>query len=225
MSNHVWTIVIVGALCGAIGFALGRNGGPMDAAKAQAHVEFPVADREGEGASLQGALPPNHPPVGDTMAPHAAAAPPSDDAAAITWKVPPNWKVAPNPNSMRIATYKVPAADRDNEDAEASVSRAGGTPEANIQRWLGQFDQAGQDTRAEETVAGLKVTLVEVSGTYSAGSMMGGAPPAAHPGWSLIGAIVQGRGLPYFFKLIGPQATLRAARPSFLALVHGITPS
>ena len=80
MSNQVLTIVIVGALCGAIGFALGRNGGPLDA-KAQPHVELPVAD--GQGAPLQGALPPNHPPVGDTMAPHAPAASPSDRKSVV----------------------------------------------------------------------------------------------------------------------------------------------
>jgi hypothetical protein len=227
MSNRVWMIVLVGAVLGAAGFALGRADSPASTTAHPWPAALPASEGEpSQGTSPhaalpQGALPPNHPPIGDT--PRGPASPTPDDAA-ITWKVPAAWRMAPNPNPMRIATYRVPATDRDTDDAEASVSRAGGTAEANIQRWLGQFDQAGQETRSERTVGGMKVTIVEVSGTYSPGSMMGGAPPPAHPGWALMGAIVEGRGLPYFFKLIGPRATMQSARASFTALLDSITP-
>jgi hypothetical protein len=123
---------------------------------------------------------------------------------------------------MRIATYRVPGAG-DDQSAEMSVARAGGTIDANIQRWIDQFDQAGQDTRTEKTIRGLNVTIVEVAGTYLGGGMPG-APSSAHPGWALLAAIVQTPGSPYFFKLIGPAATLRAARSRFNSLIDSIVP-
>jgi hypothetical protein len=102
-----------------------------------------------------------------------------------------------------------------------SIARAGGSIDANIERWLGQFDQAGKDTRVEKTVKGMKVTIVEVSGTYTGG--MSGAP-GQHPGWSLLAAIVQTKGDPYFFKITGPTATIKAAHPAFDGMVDGLLP-
>jgi hypothetical protein len=107
---------------------------------------------------------------------------------------------------------------------EISASRAGGTTEANIQRWLGQFDDRGTDTRIEKTVRGLHVTVVEVSGTYEGGGAALGVPSDGHRGWTLVGAIVETPGSPYFFKLVGPTPAARAARASFDALLDGITP-
>jgi hypothetical protein len=168
-------------------------------------------------------LPPGHPAVGGMGSPQGTLAPASDEAPGIRWAVPATWPAAPNPNAMRLATYRVQAAAGD--PAELSVARAGGTVEANIQRWLGQFDDAGPDTRTQKPVRGLNVTIVEVTGTYlGAGAMMGGAP-TPHPHWTLLAAIVENAGSPYFFKLTGPQATVRAAHAAFERLVDSITPS
>ena len=101
-----------------------------------------------------------------------------------------------------------------------SVARAGGTPEANIQRWLAQFDSAGKDTRTEKTVRGLHATIVEVGGTYAG---MGGMGGASHPGWELLGAIVETGASSYFFKMLGPAAAVKAAHASFDALLASLT--
>jgi hypothetical protein len=225
MSNRVWLLVLVGSLLGAGGFALGRATHPAHEQGAPTLEGLATAEREAAEDRYRGALPSNHPPIGSAMADHGPLPPSADQATAITWTVPARWTVAPNPNPMRLATYRVPAVQNDAEGAEATVARAGGTPEANIQRWLGQFDDAGQDTRVDKTVRGLKITVVEVNGTYTGGAMIPGTAPASHPGWALIGAIVETKGSPYFFKLIGPRATVRGARPSFDALIDSITPS
>ncbi len=130
-----------------------------------------------------------------------------------------------NASAMRIGTYRVNPGSHAASPAEVSVIRAGGTTEANIQRWLGQFDDAGQETRTTKTVRGFKITVVEVSGTFLGGSMTPDAKSVAHPGWALLGAIVETPGSPYFFKLTGDAATVRAARASFDALLDSITPS
>jgi hypothetical protein len=140
----------------------------------------------------------------------------------LTWKVPDAWKTVPSASSMRLATYRVPRAQGDTDDAEMSVTRAGGGTDANIRRWVGQFDEAGQDKRTEKTVRGLKITTVEVNGTFLGGGMMGGTS-APKKGWALLGAIVDAPGSPYFFKLTGPAASVKAARPAFDALLASMT--
>jgi hypothetical protein len=169
-------------------------------------------------------LPPGHPPIGAGKSAHGPELPQASHAPSITWKTPTTWSAAANPTSMRLATYRVPRAAGDTEDAEVSVTRAGGTTDANIERWLNQFDDRGKDTRAKKDVRGLKVTLVEVSGTYLGGGMMN-SPSIPHPGWALLGAVVEAPGTPYFVKVTGPAATVRSARAAFDALIDSLTPS
>jgi hypothetical protein len=167
-------------------------------------------------------LPPNHPMIGPNGP--LGTVRPNDDAPAITWKVPDGWKVAQNPNAMRLATYRIAPVAGETDEAEVSVSRAGGSTDANIKRWVGQFDEAGKDNRVEKTVRGMKVTIVDVTGTYQGGGMMGGAP-ATHKGWMLLGAIIETPGSPYFMKMIGPAKTVTAARAAFEKMIEGITPA
>jgi hypothetical protein len=142
----------------------------------------------------------------------------ANEAPAITWKVPEGWKEAPNPSAMRIATY------HPSPGTEVIVARAGGSTEANIHRWIGQFDDAGKDTSSEKSVHGLGVKIVEVSGTYTGGGGMPGAPSEPKRGWTLVGAVVETPGAHYFFKMLGPTEQVHAARASFDALIGSITP-
>lgn len=125
---------------------------------------------------------------------------------------------------MRLATYRVPRADGDKDDAELSVTQAGGSVDANVERWIGQFDAEGQKTakRTTRKVGSLDVTIVEVQGTYSGGM---GKAPAAGEKWALLGAIVGTPGMPHFFKLTGPAKTVLAARGELDALVSSVKPT
>ena len=133
---------------------------------------------------------------------------------SLSWTVPSGWTQAPNPNPMRLATYHVGAGAN---APEVTIARAGGTPEANIERWVHQFEGASAPVRSDRKVHGIDVAVVEVSGTYGGGPMMmPGAPAAPQPGWALIGAVAQpADGATYFFKLLGPSAQVRDARSSF----------
>jgi hypothetical protein len=160
-------------------------------------------------------LPPNHPPIGPTGSPHPSMPVASNEAPAVAWTAPSAWASAANPNAMRLATYTLPGG------VEVSVARAGGTTEANIQRWLAQFDEAGAEKRTESTIHGLHTTIVEVAGTYEGMSGMGGQ---AHPGWALLGAIVETGRSPYFFKMLGPAPAVKADHASFDALLGSLVP-
>jgi hypothetical protein len=105
--------------------------------------------------------------------------------------------------------------------AELTVTRAGGTTSDNLERWVGQFDSAGPDKRTELTVRGLRVSVLEVGGTYDGGmTTTGSATP--HPGWALLGAVVESDRPFYFFKMVGPAEAVHAARPAFDALLRSV---
>jgi hypothetical protein len=144
--------------------------------------------------------------------------PPAD----LGWDVPSKWKAGASASSMRKATYVVPKSAGDAEDGEMSVTQVGGSVDANIDRWVGQFGGAKESLkRTEQKVGTLKVTIVELSGKYTGGGMPG-APPTPKDDWALLAAIVEPLDPPYFFKLTGPKKTLKEARPDFDRLVKSL---
>jgi hypothetical protein len=118
---------------------------------------------------------------------------------------------------MRKATYKIPRASGDTEDAELTVSSAAGGVEPNIKRWSGQFGNAEPKVE-QRSPNGLKVTVVELKGTFASGSMMGG-PSAAKEHYMLLGAVVDDGERQHFFKMTGPERTVSAAKKDFDAFV------
>jgi hypothetical protein len=171
------------------------------------------------GADNGGMLPPNHPPIGAGPSPQASLPRAASDPPALVWKMPAAWQEAPNPNAMRLATYRAPGG------VEITISRAGGATEANIERWIAQFDSAGRDGRVEKTVRGLHVVTVDVAGTYVGGGMATGAPAEPKPDWAMVGSIVESRSPSYFFKMTGPAAAVRQARPVFDRFIDNVTPT
>jgi hypothetical protein len=149
----------------------------------------------------------------------------AESAAGLRWTAPPGWKPeAAQP--MRAATYTVEPAPGDKARAECGVyffgAGQGGSVEANLDRWKGQF--RGPDGKpasaqiAKRTARGLTITTIETSGDYS-----GLAGPVAAqrtaPGYRLLGAIVEGRGGNIFVKFTGPTNTVAANRQKFQQLL------
>lgn len=101
--------------------------------------------------------------------------------------------------------------------------------QANIDRWIGQFGQPdGSDSRAKarlwsEEAGGMKVSLVDVSGTYSVGPMAGGSGEPLE-GYRMMGAIVEAARGPFFFKLTGPEETVARWEDSFASYIDGARP-
>jgi hypothetical protein len=144
--------------------------------------------------------------------------PPKAEPAAIAWTVPASWTTEPS-TGMRKATYRIAKASGDKEDAIVTVIQAGGSVDDNVARWKAQFDGAHDVSRKDTTVNGLAITTVEVHGTYTGGGVMVGESPDPRPGWALVGVIVATAPQPYFYKMLGPDKTVAAARPDLQALV------
>ena len=162
------------------------------------------------------AMPAGHPSVmgsgntGGASSGVAAPAGPED----LAYDVPATWVSAPNPSPMRKATFKIPKAGGDTEDAELAVSSAAGGVEANIKRWEQQFGDAKAKTEPRSP-NGLKVTLVEIKGGVAAGGMMGMPAAAAKEHQMLLGAVVDAGDRQHFFKMVGGEKTVTAAKKDF----------
>lgn len=140
----------------------------------------------------------------------------------LAFEVPAEWENIPPTSPMRVAQFKLPG---DTDKPSLAVFRfagGGGTRQANIDRWVGQFQLEGGTaaTEADADVAtfqvgDLTVTTVYLAGTYVA-AMRPGAPQAYNEaGWRMLAAIVEGSGDAFYFKAVGPEATVAGWQPGF----------
>jgi hypothetical protein len=130
--------------------------------------------------------------------------------------------------SVRIIEVEltVPAKDEKGDPGRLTIMRAGGTVEANIDRWLGQFTQPDvKDSRdaakvEEKEIDGLAVHLVDISGTYL--DRRGPAAPAQERAdYRMLAAIIETDAAGnYFLKLVGPRTTMAENEKSFARMVE-----
>lgn len=121
---------------------------------------------------------------------------------------------------MRAAQYSV-------GDAECVVyffgPGQGGSVEANITRWSGQFaapeGKPAAATVTKSTVHGLAVTRMDISGTYTAtgGAAMASQTPKV--GNRMLAAIVEGPGGNLFIRFSGSAKTVAAQVAGFDSLL------
>ena len=178
------------------------------------------------------ALPPGHPPIEQAG---GMGAPPAADLDAITYAAPRDWVPQTPTSQMRKAQFLLPRAEGDKEDGQMVVfyfgAGQGGAVEANIERWKGMFSTAdgkpideSSVKRESHDVNGMKVTTLDVTGRY-ADAMSGRPAPAAGeaaPEFRMLSAIVETPQGPWFFKGVGPVATMRAQEQSFKSFVASI---
>lgn len=151
------------------------------------------------------------PPAGAPTNPHASA-------PALQYQTPPGWIQEPPSSSMRLAQYRLPRAEGDPENGTLALfyfgPQAGGGTQANIERWVSQVTGEGGAAPVNRGVSelqanGLKVSTVDVSGTYAGdGGMMGGGQATPKPNYRLLASVVETSSGNYFFKLTGPEATV-----------------
>ena len=151
-------------------------------------------------------------------------------AGEISFKAPAAWKKEQPKSAMRRAQLKVEPVKGDSEPAELVLfvfPNGAGTIEANIERWESQFMGADGKTPSAKVEkkkgANVDVTRVEIAGRYVAAVVPGGAEKNDKADSRLLGAIVQTKTAGYFFKMVGPDKTMQAARPGFDAMIASIS--
>lgn len=146
----------------------------------------------------------------------------------LKFRVPAGWVEEERASTMRVAQYRLPKAPGDTEDASLVLyyfgQGQGGSTTANIDRWIGQMKQpdgtAAKGAKDEQLVAnGLKVTTVDVSGTYVAETAPGSGTFNNKPDYRLRAAVVETPNGSYFVKLVGPQKTVTQWNDSFVSYI------
>ena len=164
-------------------------------------------------------------PPGEAGMPSGAeSATPAQDPG-VAWQAPSRW-VEELATGMRLATYVVPAPVTSGEAARCAVyyfgPGQGGDTDANIERWIGEFESPSDPVRRDSAVRGLKVSRVEVTGTYRAHADPAQGSSGPSPGWTLLGAIVEGPNGALFFKLTGPSGSAAPAAKEFDGLLASL---
>src|SRR3989475_10910209 len=136
----------------------------------------------------------------------------------LHFKAPDGWVTEKASSSMRVAQYKLPKAEGDNDDASLVLyyfgATQGGTAQANIDRWISQMQQpdgsASKDKAKTETttINRLKVTTVDVSGTYTAEMAPGSKTFHNDDNYRLRAAVIETPKGNYFVKLARPSKTV-----------------
>ena len=151
-------------------------------------------------------------------------------AAGLTFTPPAEWKPVATSSSMRVAQFALPHVAGDTQDGELVVyyfGGQGGSLDANIERWVGQMQQPnGQPAttvkRDSRTVNGLKVTLVDLTGTYVVEMSPGSGQLHNSPGFRMRAGYIETAAGPYFIKLVGPQKTIAAYEKQFEAFLSSV---
>lgn len=150
--------------------------------------------------------------------------------SSLKFTVPAGWVEEERTSSMRVAQYRLPKAPGDTEDASLVLyyfgQGQGGSTAANIERWVGQMQQAdgssSKDKAKEEQLEahGLKVATIDISGTYVAETAPGSGSFHNKPGYRLRAAVVETPKGSYFVKLVGPEKTVTQWNDSFLSYLR-----
>ena len=138
--------------------------------------------------------------------------------AELHFKAQADW-VAEKPSSnMRLAQYKLPKAEGDTEDASLVLyffgSNQGGSVQANLERWISQIEQpdgsSSKDKAKSETLTihGLKVSTIDLAGTYVAETAPGSGIRHNKPGFRLRAAVIETPKGTHYVKLVGPSKTI-----------------
>ncbi len=219
---RIWTLLIVAAL------TVGCD--KSDEFDKVEPVTAPESEGKAKPVEKTDEMPSDHPPVADNSGSAPAAKPqavgfsdPSEygKTGPLRWETPESWTAAKPASRMRLAEYVVPG---EGEPATITVfyfgPQGGGGVEANVKRWVGQFE-GGEPKRETTTVNGMKVHTVDVSGTYSAGMAGGNQPPKE--GQRMLGAIVESPAGLFFFKMVGPEAVVAANEKGWNTFVQSFS--
>ena len=143
---------------------------------------------------------------------------PANASGELRYTAPEGWVKEQPSSTMRVAQYKLPKAEGDSEDAALVVyffgATQGGAVQANIDRWISQIQQpdgsSSKDKAKAETttINGLKVTTVDVAGTYTAEMAPGTGNQRNDANYRLRAAVIETPKGNYFLKLVGPAKTM-----------------
>lgn len=150
----------------------------------------------------------------------------------LSLKAPQGWQRKQPSSGIVQHEFMIPKAEGDAADGRMTVMGAGGSIDANIDRWLGQFLDADGKKLAKDKakidkkqIAGEDLVIVDLSGTYldkPGGPFAPGAAVERKNYRMLAGVVVTKKLGNYFFKFYGPDKTIEAHEDAFLTMLESL---
>jgi hypothetical protein len=201
-----------------------------------------ASPKEKPAGAPTGELPPGHPAIApatqESKPGEMETASPAEGSHTITlgdkltMTAPDSWIIKRPANQIISQEFAVHAAKGDPRDGRMTVVLStGGSVQANIDRWAGQFSQPDGSKTSDKmkvekkaTSAGQEVHLVDISGTYqeSAGMMQAATE---RPDYRMLAAIIPADGASFFIKFYGPKKTVAEHEKEFRAMLDGLKPA
>ncbi len=141
------------------------------------------------------------------------------------------WKMVPPKSRMLEAEIQIPKTGNDLQNGRLTIMGAGGTIEANIERWQDQFTQSdGSDTAdqtkvEEKEISDQTVHLVDITGTFldSPGGPFSGQAKVKRENYRMLAAIIETEGNGnYFVKFYGPKPTVDKNAKAFKEMIESL---
>lgn len=135
------------------------------------------------------------------------------DGATVQMVTPAEWKEVEK--KSRILDYEFELRGPEDQTARVTMMLSGGSLQANIDRWIEQFEGAKADSAQieKQQIGGREVHFVQISGTFK--ESMGGGPFApgrvvSRPDYRMLGVIIAGRQQnAIFIKITGPDGLVQ----------------
>ena len=161
-------------------------------------------------------------------APSPAGEPCCEGDGPFHYRAPGGWSaVAPTP--VRNPNFII-GGDPEAQVFVTLLGSDGGGVELNLNRWraemgLAPLDPEGFAELERIPLMGAEAPLLDISGSFSTGAMMGGAAGRPRPGWRLIGtgAVLDGRAV--FVKMTGPAGALEGQLEPFRDFCASLHPA
>lgn len=146
---------------------------------------------------------------------------------------PKSWQVKRPSSGIVEFEFAIPKAEGDETDGRMTVMGAGGSIDANVDRWRSQFRDAdgkplGKDGAKidKRKIGGMDVVVVDLAGKYfdKPGGPFAPGPTVERENYRMLAAIVQTKNVGnYFFKFYGPQKTVSENEKPFLQMLETLT--
>jgi hypothetical protein len=152
---------------------------------------------------------------------------------SLSLEAPPGFERV-RPRSGMVETEFTISSEGDAPAGRMTVMGAGGSVQANVDRWAGQFIQPDGGTTQDKLttkkleVAGCHVTMVDITGTFldQPGGPFAGGATVQRPDYRMLAAIVETpEAGTYFLKFYGPAATIGSHADGFRTMLEGMVPA
>lgn len=137
----------------------------------------------------------------------------------IRFKVPAGWEqvpLSPGQQGFVTASFKIPQAGN---DIKLTLSSVGGGIDANLKRWVGQFQLPPGEKPQQKSIRvdNTDAIWLDLRGTFDSGPALNAK---AESGMRMIGVAIPRNPRDFYLKLTGPREQLLNAEKEFQDFVN-----